>query len=451
MPAQVSGASGARDCTAASVRGCGCPGVAVVQTKVCNSCHVEKPLPEFNKNAAAPDGLYQYCKPCFRAYRMGRRDRAREENPTPRQARKKLNQQLATEGKRQCSKCEEIKEASDFYSEASNKDGLASHCKACVADYSEKTRLGDMERARVRSRDYYARTKEIRGPRIRETQRSYLDKRRKTDANYKCYHSLSNRIRRLIKLTGSQKEEHTVALVGCSMQELCEHLERQFTDGMAWDNHGFFWHIGHKTPCAAFDLTSLEQQKECFHYTNLFPQRAPENLSLGATHAGVNFRMLKASDYSVIRIPLSDAKALVAQYHYAGSAPSAATVCYGLTRKDAPEALLGATIWRPAPLGAALKECPEDPQAVLCLSRLVLVPDLPKNAAYLLLSTVSSAPQSREVLGRGAQLRRQVARACGNYLQGIELGVSRANASAARLDSGREVCRQTPGQEVLAE
>ena len=51
---------------------------------------------------------------------------------------------------------------------------------------------------------------------------------------------------------------------------------------MDWENYGFGdnkWHIDHIIPCAAFDLTIPEQQKRCFHYTNLQPLWQRENLS----------------------------------------------------------------------------------------------------------------------------------------------------------------------------
>jgi hypothetical protein len=40
---------------------------------------------------------------------------------------------------------------------------------------------------------------------------------------------------------------------------------------MNWDNHGIIWEIDHIKPCASFDLSDIEQQKQCFHYTNLQP------------------------------------------------------------------------------------------------------------------------------------------------------------------------------------
>jgi hypothetical protein len=41
-------------------------------------------------------------------------------------------------------------------------------------------------------------------------------------------------------------------------------------DGMTLDNY-CEWEIDHIKACANFDLTKLEEQKQCFHYTNLQP------------------------------------------------------------------------------------------------------------------------------------------------------------------------------------
>ena len=60
-----------------------------------------------------------------------------------------------------------------------------------------------------------------------------------------------------------------------------DHLESLFVPGMTWDNQGE-WHIDHVIPCAAFDLTDPAQQSECFHYTNLQPLWAVDNLKKAA-------------------------------------------------------------------------------------------------------------------------------------------------------------------------
>ncbi len=67
-------------------------------------------------------------------------------------------------------------------------------------------------------------------------------------------------------------------LLGCSLEDVIKHIEDQFQPGMAWKNHGINgFHIDHIKPCSSFNLTDPEQQKKCFHYTNLQPLWAVDN------------------------------------------------------------------------------------------------------------------------------------------------------------------------------
>lgn len=75
----------------------------------------------------------------------------------------------------------------------------------------------------------------------------------------------------------------TAGLIGCTMQQLRQHLEAQFTEGMTWDNYGK-WHVDHIRPCASFDLLDPEQQRQCFHYSNLQPLWAIDNHRKGSKH-----------------------------------------------------------------------------------------------------------------------------------------------------------------------
>lgn len=111
----------------------------------------------------------------------------------------------------------------------------------------------------------------------------YEREKEKNDPTYKVSQRVRGRIRKLIKQAGSKKFYKTSRLLGCTSLEAKEHLEKQFKDGMTWENHGNNgWHIDHIIPCASFDLTDPEQQKKCFHYTNLQPLWASENMSKGA-------------------------------------------------------------------------------------------------------------------------------------------------------------------------
>jgi hypothetical protein len=81
------------------------------------------------------------------------------------------------------------------------------------------------------------------------------------------------------------KSSRTLELLGCPIEALRAWFSYQFEEGMNWDNYGMHgWHMDHIKPCAAFDLTDLEEQKKCFHWTNLQPLWAKDNLSKGAKH-----------------------------------------------------------------------------------------------------------------------------------------------------------------------
>ena len=56
-----------------------------------------------------------------------------------------------------------------------------------------------------------------------------------------------------------------------------------FSISMNWKNYGFKgWHIDHIIPCCKFDLSKENEQRKCFHYTNLNPMWAIDNLKKGS-------------------------------------------------------------------------------------------------------------------------------------------------------------------------
>ena len=77
---------------------------------------------------------------------------------------------------------------------------------------------------------------------------------------------------------GKTNSASTAELIGCSIRRFIGQLESQFEGGMTLKNHGE-WHIDHRRPCASFNLVNEEEQRMCFHHTNLQPMWAPENLT----------------------------------------------------------------------------------------------------------------------------------------------------------------------------
>jgi len=93
--------------------------------------------------------------------------------------------------------------------------------------------------------------------------------------------SCRDRIYKALIRYSAEKFCHSMALLSCTIPQFKAYLEAKFLPGMSWVNYGPVWHIDHIKPCAAFDLTDLEQQRQCFHYTNMQPLLAFDNLSKG--------------------------------------------------------------------------------------------------------------------------------------------------------------------------
>ena len=172
-----------------------------------------------------------------------------------------------------------------------------------VSERRRKAYRENLEKRRQLRKDYYAKNKEIFSKRNKENrvkcgrkeyEKNWYHKNKvrileriankeKTDPNFKIKKTIRLRILKVLKRNRIKKCHKSVDLLGCTVEEAKVHLEKQFKEGMTWENHGNNgWHIDHIIPCASFDLTDPEQQKKCFHYTNLQPLWAHENLSKGA-------------------------------------------------------------------------------------------------------------------------------------------------------------------------
>ena len=116
---------------------------------------------------------------------------------------------------------------------------------------------------------------------IQKWNTAYIRKRNATDLNYKLKKVLSSRMN--MALRHNWKAASTTKLLGASIPAIWNHLEKQFQPGMTRKNHRL-WHIDHIKPCKLFDLSDPEQQKKCFHFTNLQPLWASDNISKGAKY-----------------------------------------------------------------------------------------------------------------------------------------------------------------------
>jgi hypothetical protein len=190
--------------------------------------------------------------------------------------------------KKKCRKCNKEFPATTEYFQKNikGKNQLGSYCKDCEKESRKRYYINNKDKEIQRNKTYYQlnRKKCLQSSdawykRNRDQLRPYRAKlrriKRQTNVGFRMACNLRNRLNKVLK--GNRKSTGTLDLLGCSTEHLKLHLESKFQQGMSWDNYGK-WHIDHIRPCSSFDLSDPAQQKECFHYSNLQPLWAIDNL-----------------------------------------------------------------------------------------------------------------------------------------------------------------------------
>ena len=200
-----------------------------------------------------------------------------------------------------CAKCKIEKNLNNFSSNKAKKDGKCVYCRDCYAIINKEWRQknpekdkkihdrwkkNNIETVRKNRLRYYYRHKEERNNYSKKYRKKNKDKIRVKNRKYtidKYYKDINFRLSVVLRgrlwkaINRNSKKSSILTLLGCTIDELKVHLEKQFVKGMNWKNYGK-WHIDHIKPCCSFDLTDFEQQKQCFHHTNLQPLWAKDNI-----------------------------------------------------------------------------------------------------------------------------------------------------------------------------
>jgi hypothetical protein len=126
-----------------------------------------------------------------------------------------------------------------------------------------------IERRKQYMSDYYNNNKNIIIARWLETKKRYM-----LDPLYRTKESVRRRISRAFVQKGFTKRSKTFEIVGCSFEELKLHIEKQFVEGMSWDNRSK-WHIDHMVPLSV--AMSEDELVKLGHYSNLRPLSVKDN------------------------------------------------------------------------------------------------------------------------------------------------------------------------------
>ena len=233
-----------------------------VATKTCITCHVCKPVSLFFKKR-------NHCKACVAAYgRKYRQENKEKITAKSREYYQENKEKIAAKSR-------------EYYQE--NKEKIAAKEREYRQENKEKVtarhskyRQENKEKITAKSREYYQENK--------EKIHKYYKKRYHSDPEYNLICRLRTRMSKVVKAAGLDKKcDSTSELLGISPSGLKEWLERQFTEGMTWENRSD-WHVDHRVPITAFDLTVDQNQRICFWYKNLHPMWAKDNLQKSNTY-----------------------------------------------------------------------------------------------------------------------------------------------------------------------
>lgn len=180
-----------------------------------------------------------------------------------------------SEYKKICSVCLIEKNISNFYINKGDKYKHGDCCKTCARiQYNKYYYRNHLEKILNYKQKWYIKSKEWRKVYKKNYRRK--NKSKIKEYNSKPYIKIINCIRTRIYgiLKGKNKSKHTLELLGCTAEEFKIYLEKQFQEGMTWNNHGRGcgkWNIDHIIPCIFFNIIDPVEQQQCFHFTNHQP------------------------------------------------------------------------------------------------------------------------------------------------------------------------------------
>ncbi len=221
--------------------------------KICLKCKVSKERSEYGPDRDRFGHSPDRCLACLKEISDAR----------------ETKRAMRVSGKWICNRC-----GAEFVVTSSSR----TYCKPCAASIRAEWRSSNLERARAIDR---------------KSSKKYLTSTVEVHMRLKIIH----RMRRALDTTLRRKHREkcggtTQAMkdwIGCEPAMLKAYIEKQFTGGMCWDNYGK-WHIDHVVPLCRFDANSEEDMKKAWHYSNLRPLWARDNLRRPHKYGRVSYQ-----------------------------------------------------------------------------------------------------------------------------------------------------------------
>lgn len=247
----------------------------IEKIKLCIRCGHNKPLSKFKIDRTCKDGHRNLCRDCVAIDRKTQFQKNKDKV-------KKQRTQWETENR-------EYRNAYRRYLRGNNPFFVPKGC----ATFSDLTTEELIERNHSSRKQHHEQHKEDDRVYRHEYQKTHRKENRlrtkhreSIDPQFKIGNRLRSRILSALKVQKARKGAKSEKLLGCSVSHFRQWIESQWLPGMNWNNYGAqklngpkMWHIDHIVPCSSFNLLEVTEQYKCFHYTNMRPLWAYDNMS----------------------------------------------------------------------------------------------------------------------------------------------------------------------------
>ena len=238
--------------------------------KWCPKCNSAKLVEDFCKSNTS-DGLNGTCKDCTAKGRDVNRQKLNARAKQYYQENREEKLKWASEYRE--INAEKVKEIKKQYYE-NNKEK--------VLETNKQRRLDNIEVYKERDRKYHHTNRTKRKESLKEWRknnvehlREYRNDKYQNNEDFHIWQICRQLVRRAFLAIGTKKERSSREFLNYSAKDLKEHIEKQFKDGMSWDNHGE-WHIDHIIPIS--QAKTLEEGIKLSKLSNLQPLWAEDNL-----------------------------------------------------------------------------------------------------------------------------------------------------------------------------
>lgn len=196
---------------------------------------------------------------------------------------------------KKCASCEKELPANleNFHYSKRDKCGLRSKCKNCRNAEKKTYRNENKDLINEKNRQYARKPENAEKIKNNRQTKEYKEKSNKyskdlyrNSLEFRIKHNLRTSFNRYL----SSKTKTSFEYIGLPLDDFKKHIESKFVEGMTWENYGKFgWHIDHIIPLKHFNFEKYANDKEelekriheAFHYTNLQPLWAKDNISKG--------------------------------------------------------------------------------------------------------------------------------------------------------------------------